>query len=323
MDFAFPSTSSALMMTSTQTFRSPYAGLPSFVFPELDSTTNELHDRQLSTYSAPPSPRLGSASGATTPSHSPSSSRQDEIAAALSWLSEHPPASFSELLALDDPTTTLQPAKDAMFRPHFLLPLLALLLTTSEAIDVSSIIGTWSTGSGAVLTGSAFGDPTASNSFNYPSVAGYSWSFTDDGYFEQASFTWVSNATEPHCVQAQILWQHGTYTKNENGTISTNGTAFAPDGRMQIQDACAANSSVISYYNEETIYSTWAVSEWKGKTMLQLSQYDGTLLPRAYLVSESAKDPSAYMFPTYTISNTTSDSSSRFARQKRSWSWFW
>lgn len=43
------------------------------------------------------------------------------------------------------------------------------------------------------------------NTFIYPLVAGYSYSFTDDGYYEEASFTWTSNATDHHVSWTSML----------------------------------------------------------------------------------------------------------------------
>lgn len=73
------------------------------------------------------------------------------------------------------------------------------------------------------------------NSFAYPNVSGYSFSFTEDGYFEQAQFTWNSNATDPHCIEAVVLWQHGTYEVNSDGSITTDPTPFKGDGRIQVR----------------------------------------------------------------------------------------
>ncbi|GAA5875491.1 hypothetical protein JCM8547_001681 [Rhodosporidiobolus lusitaniae] len=163
-------------------------------------------------------------------------------------------------------------------------------------------VGTWSTGNGAVLTGSSFGVPY-NNSFIYPAVAGYSFSFTDDGYYERASFTWNSNATDHHCIEAVIIWEHGTYQVLSNGSITTDPSAFASDNRIQVQNACSASSSSIYYYNEAGLYKTWATSEWRGKTMLRLGSYDGSLLPRMYLISDTPRD---YMFASSAITNTSS-----------------
>ncbi|GAA5829420.1 hypothetical protein JCM11251_005042 [Rhodosporidiobolus azoricus] len=155
-------------------------------------------------------------------------------------------------------------------------------------------VGTWSTGNGAVLTGPNFGTPY-NNSFTYPTVAGYSFSFTDDGYFEQSQ--------DHHCVSAVVFWQHGTYEVHANGSITTDPTPFNGDGRIQTQNACKATSSNIYYYNEPGVYKTWAVSPWRGKTMLRLGSHDGSLLPRMFKISDNPRD---YMFPSTAITNTSS-----------------
>lgn len=135
--------------------------------------------------------------------------------------------------------------------------------------------------------------------FNYPPVAGISFSFTDTGYFEQAEFRFVSNASSPHCIQAVVIWQHGTYQVNSNGSLTTSSDVFAGDGRIQVQDACASVSSVITYYNQPGLYSSYVTGPWRGKNMLQLQAFDGSLMPRMYQV---ATDPQQYMYPTASLS---------------------
>ncbi|GAA5967168.1 hypothetical protein JCM11641_000460 [Rhodosporidiobolus odoratus] len=144
-------------------------------------------------------------------------------------------------------------------------------LTAVVAQSTWEGVGTWSSGNGAVLTGPTFGVPY-NNSFIYPPVAGYSFSFTDDGYYEQAQFTWNSNATNHHCIEAVVIWSHGTYEVLSNGSITTDPTVFAADNRIQTQNACNHVSSSIYYYNSPGLYKTWAVSEWRSKTMLRATR---------------------------------------------------
>ena len=113
--------------------------------------------------------------------------------------------------------------------------------------NVTSLSGTWSTGSGHVLTGLNFYDPV-NNSFIYPATAGQSYSFTDDGYWEQALYLYNTNPAKPNCVSAQLIWQHGTYLLNSNNTLTLN--TFKGDGRQQISDRCAENSNYIQSYNQ-------------------------------------------------------------------------
>lgn len=60
--------------------------------------------------------------------------------------------------------------------------------------NVTSLHGTWASGSGNVTTGLEFFDP-ASASFRVPSTSGLAYSFTDDGFFEQSKFIYQSNCT--------------------------------------------------------------------------------------------------------------------------------
>ncbi|GAA5939642.1 uncharacterized protein JCM15063_005241 [Sporobolomyces koalae] len=191
----------------------------------------------------------------------------------------------------------------AAFVAAALLPLafLGQAATPALAATQADIIGTWSTGNAAVLTGPTFGRPF-NNSFNYPPVAGYSFSFTEDGYFEQAQFTWNSNATHHNCIEAVVIWQHGNYTIHNNGSLTTDPSVFPGDGRIQVQNACAAVTTNIYYYQEPGLYASFSASTWRGQDMIRLAQFDGQLLPRMFLVS---RDPSKYMFPTEYITNTS------------------
>ena len=54
------------------------------------------------------------------------------------------------------------------------------------------LTGTWASGVGWVQTGSGFCNPTAAN-FTTPLGTGMSYSFTDDGHFEEAIYTHTGN----------------------------------------------------------------------------------------------------------------------------------
>lgn len=74
-------------------------------------------------------------------------------------------------------------------------------------------------------------------------------SSTNDGFFEEAQYRYQSNASNPACIQATIFWQHGTYSLNNNGSLSL--FPFPSDGRIQVQDPCAATTNIITYYNQQ------------------------------------------------------------------------
>lgn len=58
-----------------------------------------------------------------------------------------------------------------------------------------------------------------------------------------------------------------------DGSITTNPSHFEADGRIQVQDACAATTSVITYYSQPGIYKAWDISAWRGKEMLQVRSF--------------------------------------------------
>ncbi|KAG0149171.1 hypothetical protein CROQUDRAFT_721253 [Cronartium quercuum f. sp. fusiforme G11] len=173
--------------------------------------------------------------------------------------------------------------------------LLALLLSFSTDLpsvsaqhdftsNLTDISGTWSSGSGAVMTGSGFANPV-NFSFTYPKTAGISMSFTNDGYWEEAQYRFVSNGTRPNCVKAIVFWQHGRYTFESNGSLTMQ--PIKADGRIQVQDPCAAQTSMITYYYQPGLYQSWQIyNDVHHNTYnLQLQAYDGALFPRLFLVA--------------------------------------
>lgn len=80
---------------------------------------------------------------------------------------------------------------------------------------------------------------------------------TDDGFFEEAQYRFNSNNSKPNCIQAVVFFQHGTYEMHTNGSLVL--TPFAADGRIQVQDPCAAESNLITLY-EQTVRPIFALS---------------------------------------------------------------
>lgn len=172
---------------------------------------------------------------------------------------------------------------------------------------MTGLEGTWSSGSGAVSTGSGFCNP-ANYSFTYPAVTGISYSFTDSGFFEEAQYRFNSNASDPQCITAYVLWQHGKYQLNNNGSITLY--PFGSDGRIQVQDPCAAVTNVITTYDQITLYADWGITvdSIKANYKLQLNRFDGAKMPPLYLI---ANPPN--MLPTVVLTgvNATGQASRR------------
>jgi len=171
--------------------------------------------------------------------------------------------------------------------------------------NVTSLLGTWSSGSGAVRTGVGFANPV-NFTFTYPNTTGISYSFTTDilsdgsaGYFEEAQYRFTGNGSQPTCIVGVVQWQHGTYTLNSNGSITLN--PFAADGRQQVQDMCAAKSNVIQQFNQTTLFAAWNIVTDPSKgTKLQLYRFDGAPLSPMYLISQTPN-----MLPTTTLTNSS------------------
>ncbi|SPC64468.1 related to ROT1 - molecular chaperone in the endoplasmic reticulum [Ustilago sp. UG-2017b] len=131
---------------------------------------------------------------------------------------------------------------------------------------INDLQGTWSTGSGAVRTGPGFWNPRTQQ-FTVPPTAGRSFSFTKDGFWEEAMFQWSNDPTFPECVSATLLWQHGNYSFNPtNGTLRMD--PFWGDGFQTQWIGCDATSSAtsnntaapVASYNQVYLYDPPAVS---------------------------------------------------------------
>ncbi|KIY52449.1 hypothetical protein FISHEDRAFT_24639, partial [Fistulina hepatica ATCC 64428] len=183
---------------------------------------------------------------------------------------------------------------------------LAFLAPAAVAQDVvygkehnaTTLWGTWSSGSGAVLTGSGFAIPS-NETFIYPNNTGISYSFTDDGYYEISRFRFVSNASYPSCITGTMIWVHGKYDFVTNGSIILY-PVFS-DGYQQVQDRCAADSNFMQDYNYTELIDHWLIGEDATKGYyLQLYTYDGSALAPQYQVSTTP-----IMLPTYRLRNST------------------
>jgi len=178
--------------------------------------------------------------------------------------------------------------------PAVLAFTLALLASTaraqgdlSAANNVTSLEGTWSSNSaittGSLPSGQDFCTP-AEMIFAYPNNTGIAYSFTETGFFEEAQYRYTSNASNPSCIQATIFWQHGTYGLNDNGSMTLY--PFASDGRIQVQDPCAAVTNIITYYNQQTLYADWGITvdQVTGSNTLSLNRFDGAKMPPMHLI---------------------------------------
>lgn len=193
----------------------------------------------------------------------------------------------------------------------FLFHLFALALSTFSALpsslaqDASSLVGTWSSGSRNVVTGAGFANPL-NQTFIFPKTTGMSYSFSSDGFYEIARYRFTGNPAQPNCITGVMNFAHGTYTLQSNGSITM--IPFG-DGYQQVQDTCAAVSPVIDFFNTTELYVSWnTVQDATDGMLLNLFNFDGTPVPRLYLVSTEPN-----MLPTRSLTN----SSVELTRRKR------
>jgi len=197
-----------------------------------------------------------------------------------------------------------------MLRSIFVSALVGLLSSQTVAAqdivydsihNVTTLLGTWSSGSEHVVTGVGFCNPI-NFTFTYPATTGISYSFTTDvlpdgsaGYFEEAQYRFTGNGSQPTCIIGVVQWQHGTYTLNSNGSMTLN--PFASDGRQQVQDMCAAQSNIIQQFNQTTLFAEWRIfQDTQRGPKLQLYRFDGDPLSPMYLVAQTPN-----MLPTQTL----------------------
>ncbi|KIW05882.1 uncharacterized protein PV09_03078 [Verruconis gallopava] len=184
----------------------------------------------------------------------------------------------------------------------------------TQTLDASVLTGTWTTKSNSTITGSGFYDATQDR-FIEPSHPGISYSFTNDGFYEEAYFRVVSNPTSPECTSAMLQFQHGTYQLLANGSLSL--TPFAVDGRQLESAPCKSNKATYSRYNQSELFERFSqyTDPYHNIPRLDLYQFNGAPLPPMYLVYKPPQMvPTTTLHPTSTSSATATAASSKMRR---------
>ncbi|TGO38467.1 hypothetical protein BHYA_0074g00150 [Botrytis hyacinthi] len=195
--------------------------------------------------------------------------------------------------------------------PSVLIASAYLLTTVSAEPNVAELVGTWSTKSAAVLTGPGFYNPV-NDTLLEPTHTGISYSFTADGYYEEAYYRAISNPAKPSCVSSIMQWQHGKFVLNSDGSLSLS--PFSVDGRQLESAPCTAGTATYTRYNQSETLQKYQVytDPYTKLTRLDLYQFDGTPVNPMFL----AYSP-ALMLPTETLNPTTSATSTSSSKMKR------
>jgi len=165
--------------------------------------------------------------------------------------------------------------------------------------NVTSLTGTWSSKSNAVFTGPNFYDPVNEKFFE-PALTGTSYSFTDDGFYEEAIYVAVANPTNPSCTKGVLQWQHGRYVIAGNGSIVLH--PIMVDGRQLSSDPCKYSTAIYTRFNTTEVFKRWeiVVDEYRGMHRLNLYKFDGAPMNPMYLAYSPPQ-----MLPTQTLNPTT------------------
>ncbi|KNG90851.1 protein rot1, partial [Aspergillus nomiae NRRL 13137] len=192
---------------------------------------------------------------------------------------------------------------------------LSLLATTVGAASISELVGTWSTKSRKVVTGPDFYDPI-NDKFLEPDLTGISYSFTEDGHYEEAYYRAVANrqystasrvlllsntsgssiAVDPSCPKGIMQWQHGKFVLNSDGSLEL--TPIASDGRQLLSDPCSSSVATYTRYNQTETFNSFQVSKdpYHGIQRLDLKSFDDSPMHPMYLVYQPPQ-----MLPTTTL----------------------
>ncbi|KAL4803152.1 protein rot1 [Aspergillus unguis] len=181
----------------------------------------------------------------------------------------------------------------------------SLLVSVVSARNAADLVGTWTTKSRKVFTGPGFYD-VAEDRLIEPDLTGVSFSFTEDGYFEEAFYRAVSNPQKPECPKGIMQWQHGTYTVNSDGSLHL--TPIAVDGRQLLSDPCSSSHGQYTRYNQTEKYTSFTVGidPYYESTRLDLHAFDGSPMTPMYLAYNPPE-----MLPTGNLKHIASKTSKR------------
>ncbi|KAF2442810.1 hypothetical protein P171DRAFT_433202 [Karstenula rhodostoma CBS 690.94] len=187
--------------------------------------------------------------------------------------------------------------------------LLGAGLAAAQA-SFTDLVGTWSSKSNSTLTGPGFYDPV-NEKFTEPKHTGISYSFSTDGHFEEAYYRAVANPSNPSCPKGIIQWQHGSFKKLANGSLSLE--PIKPDGRQLFSDPCTYKDAIYTRYNTTELFTRYEVVKdgYTKKTRLNLFKHDGSPLMPLYLAFSPPQ-----MLPTTTLNPLTTSTAGAKATGK-------
>lgn len=171
--------------------------------------------------------------------------------------------------------------------------------TVNPDLVSDKIFGTWSSKANTVFTGPGFYDPVDELLIE-PALPGISYSFTEDGYWEEAIYQVSPNPRNHSCPAAVLIFQHGTYTMGSNGSLVL--TPFEVDGRQLLSEPCSDGGvSIYSRYKQVEAFKGYQVyvDPYHGRWRLDLIKSTGEIMQPLYLAYQPPQ-----MLPTITMNPT-------------------
>ncbi|CAE6477873.1 unnamed protein product [Rhizoctonia solani] len=154
----------------------------------------------------------------------------------------------------------------ALFVTFISAPIVLGQVVYDSKHNVTSLRGTWGMNTnGHVLTGPTFFNPvnrtfTVPESYNNLTSWSWSYSFTDDGFWERCTYHSLVLIGE-NCTAsgATLYYQHGTYQLHSNGSIAL--TPFAKDGTVEtrVSPGCGDINETRSY-DDPGFVESWSIT---------------------------------------------------------------
>lgn len=160
---------------------------------------------------------------------------------------------------------------------------LGVILSTVFAQALNpDLEGTWSTKSNKTFTGPGFYDPI-NEKFIEPEHTGISYSFTKDGFYESAYYRAIANPANPACPKGIMQWQHGSYQKHSNGSLTL--WPIEVDGRQLYSDPCKSKHGQYTRYNQSELFNRYEVfiDPYHNIFRLNLFRFDNSPMNSMYL----------------------------------------
>ncbi|KAL6710952.1 Reversal of tor2 lethality [Coniothyrium glycines] len=175
----------------------------------------------------------------------------------------------------------------------------------------TDLIGTWNSKANSTQTGSGFYDPV-NEKFTEPKHPGISYSFSTDGYFEEAYYRAIANPQQPKCPKGIIQWQHGSFQKLTNGSLVLS--PIKVDGRQMYSDPCSFKNSIYTRYNASELFERYEVitDPYHKIPRLNLYKFDGSPLMPLYLAMSPPE-----MLPTTTLNPLVTQTPAAGSKVKR------